>query len=185
MTTLQATCHAGNFRRASPGCFAEEYQVAKESHNELKITRREISELAPYPNNARTHSKPQIRKIAESIRSFGFTNPILIDARDTIVAGHGRVEAAKLLKLIFGKANGKANTKNPDTETFGTNFDDILQMCFDVYPPISELPREEISKLLKSENEQEIAEGMKKLGNSVDKAFVADKLRQLKKKGKS
>lgn len=87
--------------------------------------------------------------------------------------------------FIFGKSQGKASAKNPDTETFGTNFDDILQMCFDVYPPISELPREEISKLLKSDNEQEIADGMRKLGNSVDKAFVADKLRQLRRKGKS
>lgn len=87
--------------------------------------------------------------------------------------------------FIFAKEKGKAFARNPDTETFGTNFDDILQMCFDVYPPISELPRKKISKLMKSENEQEIAEGIQKLGNSVEKAFVADKLRQLKKKGKS
>jgi len=65
----------------------------------LAVVYREIFELKLYQGNARTHSKAQIRKIAESIRSFGFTNPILIDAQDRIVAGHGRVQAAKLLKM--------------------------------------------------------------------------------------
>jgi DNA modification methylase len=57
------------------------------------------SSLKPYQGNARTHSKHQIRQIAESIRVFGFTNPILIDRENRIVAGHGRVEAAKLLGM--------------------------------------------------------------------------------------
>ena len=54
------------------------------------------SRLKPWARNARTHSKKQIRQIADSIRTFGFTNPVLIDAANTILAGHGRVEAAKL-----------------------------------------------------------------------------------------
>jgi hypothetical protein len=53
--------------------------------------------LRPYGNNARTHSKQQIRQIAASIKEFGFTNPVLIGDDDEIIAGHGRVEAAKLL----------------------------------------------------------------------------------------
>ena len=56
-------------------------------------------DLKPYPRNARTHSKKQIRQIADSIRTFGWTNPVLIDAEGGIIAGHGRVEAAKLLGL--------------------------------------------------------------------------------------
>lgn len=56
----------------------------------------------PYPRNARTHSKRQIRQIADSIRAFGFTNPVLVDRSGTIVAGHGRVEAAKLLGMKKG-----------------------------------------------------------------------------------
>jgi len=56
-----------------------------------------ITTLKPYPKNARTHSKKQIRQIASSITRFGFTNPVLIDNENTILAGHGRVEAAKLL----------------------------------------------------------------------------------------
>ena len=55
--------------------------------------------LRPYPRNARTHSKKQIKQIAHSIRQFGFTNPILIDKDTMILAGHGRIEAAKLLEM--------------------------------------------------------------------------------------
>jgi DNA modification methylase len=58
-----------------------------------------ISELRPHPSNARTHSKRQIRQIANSIRKFGFNNPVLVDDGQKIVAGHGRVEAAKLLGM--------------------------------------------------------------------------------------
>jgi len=55
--------------------------------------------LRPWGRNARTHSRKQVRQIAESIRTFGFTNPVLIDAEWTILAGHGRVVAAKQLGL--------------------------------------------------------------------------------------
>ena len=58
-----------------------------------------INDLQPYPRNARTHSKKQIRQIADSIRRFGFVNPPLVDDNNQIIAGHGRVEAAKLLGL--------------------------------------------------------------------------------------
>jgi len=57
------------------------------------------SALKPWANNARTHSKMQLRQIADSIELFGFTNPVLIDKDNVILAGHGRVEAAKQLKL--------------------------------------------------------------------------------------
>ena len=55
--------------------------------------------LRPWAKNARTHSKKQIKQIAKSIRTFGFTNPVLIDQTNTILAGHGRVEAAKSLGM--------------------------------------------------------------------------------------
>ena len=58
-----------------------------------------LERLTPYRGNARTHTKKQIRQIAESIRRFGFNNPVLIDDAGEIIAGHGRVEAAKLLGL--------------------------------------------------------------------------------------
>jgi DNA modification methylase len=58
-----------------------------------------VGQLIPYKGNARTHSRKQIRQIADSIKRFGFNNPVLIDEADGIVAGHGRVEAAKILGL--------------------------------------------------------------------------------------
>jgi DNA modification methylase len=58
-----------------------------------------IVSLRPHPGNARTHSKKQVRQIADSIRQFGFTNPVLIGEDGEIIAGHGRVEAARLLGL--------------------------------------------------------------------------------------
>ena len=64
-----------------------------------QIPNVDIADLVPYTNNPRTHSKKQIRQIADSIRTFGWTNPVLVDAQNGIIAGHGRIEAAKLLGL--------------------------------------------------------------------------------------
>ena len=58
-----------------------------------------IETLKPNPNNARTHSKKQVRQIAQSITAFGFVNPVLIEEAGTVIAGHGRLAAARLLKL--------------------------------------------------------------------------------------
>jgi len=55
--------------------------------------------LVPHDRNARTHSKKQLKQIADSIQRFGFTNPILVDGRNSVVAGHGRIEAAKMLGM--------------------------------------------------------------------------------------
>ena len=65
----------------------------------MKIEYTAVRELRPYPNNARTHSRKQVRQIANSIKKFGFCNPVLIDDTKQIIAGHGRVEAAKLLGI--------------------------------------------------------------------------------------
>ena len=64
-----------------------------------QITHRSPATLTPWPRNARTHSKKQIRQIVASIRQFGFTVPVLIDEAGTILAGHGRVAAATVLGL--------------------------------------------------------------------------------------
>jgi ParB-like chromosome segregation protein Spo0J len=65
----------------------------------MKIEYSLVRDLRPYPNNARTHSNRQIRQIANSIKKYGFCNPVLIDDAKQIIAGHGRVEAAKLLGI--------------------------------------------------------------------------------------
>jgi DNA modification methylase len=66
---------------------------------ELCVVYRDIDSLLPYSNNARTHSREQLKLIAKSIEAFGFSNPILIDRQSRIVAGHGRAQAAKQLGL--------------------------------------------------------------------------------------
>lgn len=66
---------------------------------DLKVVYRNVSELIPYARNARTHSDEQIERIANSIKEFGWTNPILIDGENGIIAGHGRILAARKLGI--------------------------------------------------------------------------------------
>jgi len=65
----------------------------------MKITEKNVTELIPYANNSRTHSDEQVAQIAASIKEFGWTNPILIDANNSIIAGHGRLMAARKMGL--------------------------------------------------------------------------------------
>src|SRR4051812_5566112 len=63
------------------------------------IVHTAVEDLVPYQGNARTHSRRQIAQIADSIKRFGFLNPVLIDGSNQIIAGHGRIAAAKKLGL--------------------------------------------------------------------------------------
>src|SRR5674476_284957 len=65
----------------------------------MNFENRPTHSLRPYAGNARTHSPKQIKQISRSIERFGFNNPVLVDDDDQIIAGHGRVEAAKLLNM--------------------------------------------------------------------------------------
>ncbi len=87
--------------------------------------------------------------------------------------------------FIFSKPENENRVivRHPDIETFGTTFDTILEECFDVRPPISRVSMEEIERLRKSDNADEIRTGIRRLGDSVEKVFLADRLRQLTKKG--
>lgn len=69
------------------------------SKSNLIVEYIKISDLVPYINNSRTHSDDQVAQVAASIKEFGFTNPILIDESRMIIAGHGRLLAAKKLGL--------------------------------------------------------------------------------------
>ena len=69
------------------------------SESNLSIEHLPTSCLRPYPGNARTHSKKQIKQIADSIERFGFTNPVLISDDGEIIAGHGRMAAARRLGM--------------------------------------------------------------------------------------
>lgn len=65
----------------------------------LNIVYKDVESLIPYENNSRTHSEFQIKQIIESIQEFGFTNPILLDGENGVIAGHGRLQAAKELGI--------------------------------------------------------------------------------------
>jgi len=81
--------------------------------------------------------------------------------------------------FIFSKEDGKVVVRHPEIETFGTTFDTIIEECFGIRPPISQVPLDEIKDLMKSENPEAIKQGIQRLGHSVEKAFLADRLRQL------
>src|SRR5436309_9966405 len=84
----------------------------------MKIEFTLVNDLRPYPNNARTHSKRQIRQIASSIEKFGFCNPVLIDDSKQIIAGHGRVEAAKLLGIDAVPTCGLSHLSEADKRAY-------------------------------------------------------------------
>ena len=65
----------------------------------LRIVLRPIESLVPFAINPRTHSEEQVAQIAASIKEFGFTNPILLDGENGLIAGHGRLAAARLLGI--------------------------------------------------------------------------------------
>jgi len=67
--------------------------------SDLEVKYLSINDLVPYANNPRTHTDNQVTQVASSIKEFGFNNPILIDERKGVIAGHGRLAAAKKLGL--------------------------------------------------------------------------------------
>src|SRR5689334_18410335 len=85
-------------------CLRNKHRMSKDDNysefdRKLAIENHPVSALRANPRNARTHGKKQVKMIAESMKAFGFTNPVLIDEDRMILAGHGRVEAAKQLGL--------------------------------------------------------------------------------------
>lgn len=84
--------------------------------------------------------------------------------------------------LIFRRQGEKIEVSNPKIETFGTNFDRILENCFEVRPPLSQLARDEIQELMDTNDIDRLESALPQLGASVEKSFVADHLRQLKKR---
>jgi ParB-like nuclease domain/DNA methylase len=87
-----------NVRRIA-GAVSARAPSGSASLTDLQIAYLPPERLRPSPNNARTHSKKQLKQIARSIERFGFVNPVLISDDFEIIAGHGRVEAAKILGL--------------------------------------------------------------------------------------
>ena len=72
---------------------------------EYQYTKINIDKIKPYDKNARTHSTKQVEQIMNSIKTYGFTNPLLIDENNNLIAGHGRLEAVKQLNRVDFKNN--------------------------------------------------------------------------------
>ena len=132
----------------------------------LKVEYADTGSLDEYTGNARTHSEFQVNQIADSIREFGFVNPILIDGSRTIIAGHGRLAAARLLKIakvpvirldhlserqrkaLVLADNKIALNAGWDFEKLSGELDELAQMDFDL--SITGFDEQEIDALLKS-----------------------------------
>jgi ParB-like chromosome segregation protein Spo0J len=82
-------------RYSIKGC----HQTFLETEMTLNIQQRAVTDLIPYIANSRTHSDAQVAQIAASIKEFGWTNPILVSGDDSIIAGHGRLMAARKLGM--------------------------------------------------------------------------------------
>lgn len=86
--------------------------------DKLQVVYRDIKTLHPYKNNAKKHPKEQIAQIAESIRQFGFVNPVLIDKDNNVVAGHGRCLAAKKIGMKVVPTIKKDNWTEEEVKAF-------------------------------------------------------------------
>ena len=86
----------GPRKKNSPGAGVDQMGAVL---GDLRIQYRPVSDLVPYERNPRTHSDEQVARIAASIREFGFTNPVLLDGGNGVIAGHGRLLAARELGM--------------------------------------------------------------------------------------
>jgi ParB-like chromosome segregation protein Spo0J len=83
-------------KKNSTGADTDQIRAVSEA---LRVEYRPIEALIPYDRNPRTHSEEQIAQIVNSIKEFGFTNPVLLDGENGVIAGHGRLAAARVLRM--------------------------------------------------------------------------------------
>jgi ParB-like chromosome segregation protein Spo0J len=147
----------------------------------VKITQKLVTELIPYVNNSRTHSDEQVAQIAASIKEFGWTNPILVDGSNGIIAGHGRLMAARKLgykevptieladltetqkKAYIIADNRLALNAGWDNEMLTIELNDLLADGFAL--DILGFDASEIAELLGEEEDEEIKEPKGKLSD--------------------
>lgn len=140
----------------------------------MEIVYKKVNELIPYINNSRTHSEEQVNQIVASINEFGFTNPLLIDEKDNIIAGHGRLLASKKLKMeevpcivLSGlteaqkKAyiiadNKMALNAGWDEELLKIELENLKELDFDL--ELTGFNVDELDDIFQAEEEQEIVE---------------------------
>lgn len=136
-----------------------------------------------------SHFNPQWRvKFTSLIREFPTSNGDRTETspaaeQECLLTTHSPFVPSDLPResvFIFSKnADGQVKVRHPDIETYGTTFNRIVEECFDVRPPISQVPLDEIKELMASDDPAQIKAGLDRLGHSVQKAFLADHLREL------
>ena len=132
-----------------------------------EIQRKKVDDLIPYMNNPKEHPPEQIDKIASSIKNYGFVQPLVIDSENEVIIGHGRLEAAKKLKLdkvpvvvkddlneaqvkALRIADNKVSESEWDYEALATEFDELDFEGYDLdMTGFEEEDREEIEEMLK------------------------------------
>ena len=140
----------------------------------MEIVYKKINELKPYENNSRTHDESQIKQICESIKEYGWTNPVLIDEKGMIIAGHGRVEGGKKLdikevpcivssglteaqKKAYVIADNKmALNAGWNEELLKTELENLKELDFDL--ELTGFNVDELDDIFQAEEEQEIVE---------------------------
>ncbi len=137
-----------------------------------------------------SHFNPQWRvKFISRLLDLPTSNGIRREAtpasqQDALLTTHAPFVPSDMARdkvLIFGKEKERIAVTRPDIETFGTTFDSILEACFNVRPPLSGESRKLLEDLKQSVDPNAIRNGMKRLGYSDEKAFLADRLRHLPK----
>lgn len=128
-----------------------------------------------------SHFNPQWRvKFIARLMSIPISE---VTAREVILTSHAPFVPSDMRReqvIIFKRTENGVVARNPINETFGASFDRILKDCFDVAPPISQMARDEITRLTEKGNAQEIEAALPGIGASVEKAFLIDRLNQMK-----
>jgi len=140
----------------------------------MEIIYKKIEDLIPYINNSRTHNEEQVKQICASINEFGFTNPLLIDEKDNIIAGHGRLLASKKLnmkevpcivlsglteaqkKAYIIADNKLALNAGWDDELLKLELENLKELDFDI--SLTGFNVDELDDIFQAEEEQEIVE---------------------------
>jgi hypothetical protein len=138
----------------------------------VKITQKKVTELIPYVKNSRIHSDEQVAQIAASIKEFGWTNPILVDGLNGIIAGHGRLMAARKLghkevptieladltetqkKAYIIADNKLAQNAGWDNVMLSLELEELSNLGFDI--DLTGFTPEEITELLFADDDEQI-----------------------------
>jgi len=116
----------------------------------LNIVYRQIKDLKPYKKNAKKHNKEQVEQIANSIKEFGFTQPVIVDKNNSVVAGHGRILGAKKAGLksvptvcledlteeqikAYRLVDNKLNESEWDSDLLKQSLEEIAEMDMEVF----------------------------------------------------